>query len=82
MNCEKKLTTATMQNRTQIPLICSLCVVTSLMAKVCKYTRFSYKAPDSGNRSSTAKKCHPHPEDLAEQDGVDGVDGTVDGGAQ
>lgn len=57
MNCEKKLTTATMQNRTQIPLICSLCAVTSLMAKVCKYTRFSNKAPDGGNRSSTANSA-------------------------
>lgn len=36
-NCEKKLMTATMQNKTQIPLISFLCVSTSLMAKVCKH---------------------------------------------
>lgn len=26
--------------------------------------------------------CQPHPEDLAEQDGVDGIDGAVDGSSQ
>lgn len=37
-NWEKKLVTATMQNRTHIPLICSLCSFKSRMAKVCKHT--------------------------------------------
>lgn len=36
-NWKRKLATATMQNRTHIPLICSLCLFKSRMANVCKY---------------------------------------------
>lgn len=36
-NWEKKLIPATMQNRTHIPLICSLCSFKSWMEKVCKH---------------------------------------------
>lgn len=36
-NWEKKLITATKQNRTHIPLICSLCSSRSRMENVCKY---------------------------------------------
>lgn len=36
-NCEKKLIAATRQNRTHIPLICSVCSCKSPMAKVCKH---------------------------------------------
>lgn len=81
-NCEKKLTMATMQNKTQIPLICSRCAFTSLMAKVCKYTRFSDEAAHESKEISHGELCHPHPEDLAEQDSVDGVDGAVNGSTQ
>lgn len=81
-NCEKKLMTATMQNRTQIPLICSLCVFTSLMAKVCKYTRFSNNVAHESKQISSGELCLPHPEDLAEQDRVDGIDGAVNSGTQ
>lgn len=28
------------------------------------------------------EECQPHPEDLAEQDGVDGIDGAVDSSSQ
>lgn len=71
-----------MQNRTQIPLICSLCVFTSPMAKVCEDTGFSDEAAHVSKEISGGEVSHPHPEDLAEQDGVDGVDGAVNGGTQ
>lgn len=82
MNCEKKLMTATMQNKTQIPLICSLCSFTSLMAKVCEHTWFSGEAAQKCRQPIGVKLRRPHPEDLAEEHGVDGVDGAVDGSAQ
>lgn len=89
-NWEKKLVTATMQKRTHIPLICSLCSFKSRMAKVCKYKDHEShlhvnKIHQNINPSQAMGLCemhNPHPKNLAEQNSIDGVDRAIDSSSQ
>lgn len=89
-NCEKKLITATMQNRTHVPLICSLCSVTSRMAKVCKHKDLTGDwlinklklISKVENKSIMIVGSSPYPENLAEQDSIDGVDRAINSSSQ
>lgn len=86
-NWEKKLITATMQNRTHIPLIWSLCSFKSRMEKVCKHTDHIQNSVLSNTKSIARTGriydiCHPHPKNLAEQDSIDGVNRAIDSSPQ
>lgn len=82
--CEKTLITATMQNRTHIPLICSLCSWMSAKANVCAHKKniFFHDLFFWSEKTNMDDASSPYPENLTEEHSIDGVNRAIERSSQ